>query len=145
MFQFKLQPVLNYRKQIEDRVMAEFAGIKRHRDAEVEVLERMKHKRTELIDHLNEMGKHRMRSADIAVYCSYISHMKDKEEMQVRRIAAIEREMEEKRTVLVDAVKNRKVIEIIKENKLQEHKVHILAQERKELDELAILRSSRGA
>jgi flagellar export protein FliJ len=94
MFQFRLQPVLDYRKQIEDCVMSEFAGIKRRLDAEVEVLKRMKDKRAELIDHLNEMGKHRMRSADISAYCSYIGHMKDKEEMQVRRIAAIESEME---------------------------------------------------
>jgi len=144
MFQFRLQPVLDYRKQIEDRVMSEFADIKRRLAEEVALLERMQHERAALLDHLLEMGKHRMRSADIAAYCAYIRHIKDKEAMQVQSIAAIESELSEKRTVLVDAVKNRKVIEIIKENKFQEHKLHMSAQERKELDELAILRSSRG-
>jgi len=59
-------------------------------------------------------------------------------------VCRVGEELEEKRAALVGAAGKRKILEIIKEKKLEEYKVSLNHREQKELDEAAILRSGRG-
>ena len=144
MFNFRLQPVLDYRKQVEETSLSELAGIKKRLDGEISLLKELQKKRQSLISRLKEIGKNKFHPEDVSVYLSYISHVKDQERYQEKVIAEVERELEAKRLELIEAMKQRKMLEIIREDRLKEYRSHINEKERKELDELGTLRFDKG-
>jgi flagellar FliJ protein len=143
MFNFRLQPVLDYRKQVEDKLLSEFAGIKKRLDIEKRRLEELRSKKKGLISRLEEMGEGQLRPADVSVYVSYINHTIEQEKNQEEVAVNLERELKAKRLNLIDAMKQRKMLEIIREKKLKEHRLCINEKETKVLDELGTLRYGR--
>jgi len=65
MFDFKLQPVLNFRKQSEEKLMLEFAETKRSVDCEKETLEKLRKEKADLISRLKKEEGNRTRAAEI--------------------------------------------------------------------------------
>jgi len=141
MFNFRLQPVLEYRKQVEERLMLEFADTKRRLDCEKETLEKRRREKADLIFRLEKMGESKLSAASVSSHLFYISRMKDVENHREELICQIEKELGEKRTELVNASKKKKILEILKEKKLKEYRVSLISREQKELDEAGILRS----
>ncbi|MDI6687256.1 MAG: flagellar export protein FliJ [Desulfobacterales bacterium] len=144
MFNFKLQLLLKHRKQVEEQLMLEFADRKRNLCSEKETVEKLRRERADLIFRLKKMGESKLKVADISIYLSYISCIKDEENHREDVICQIEKELEEKRTKLVDASKKRRVLEIIKEKKMEEYRLSLIAMEQKELDESWLLRFGRS-
>lgn len=142
MFDFRLQSVLNYKKQAEERLMLDFADTKRRMDCEKETLKKLKIKRVDRISRLKKMGERPMRASDASSYLSYINHMREEENSQEDIVCKVEKELEEKRIELIGASRNRRILEIIKEKKLKEYRLSLIAMEQKELDEAVILRVS---
>ena len=66
--------------------------------------------------------------------------MKDEENYREKIICQIEKELEEKRTKLVNASRKRRILEIIKEKKLKEYRSSLIIREQKEMDESGILK-----
>jgi len=144
MFHFRLQPVLDYRKLLEEKLMLECADIKKRLDEERETLARLRREVADLISQLKEKGNNRLSAADVSFYLSYINYMRGEGNRQEEIICRVGEELEEKRTELVDAAGKRRILEIIKEKKLEEYKAALNDREQKELDEAVILRSGRG-
>lgn len=144
MFHFRLQPVLEHRKLSEEKLMIEFADIKRRLDGERETLERLRREMADLISQLRKRGENRLRAADVSFYLSYINYMRGEGGRQEEIVCRVGNELEEKRAELADAAGKRRILEIMKEKKLEEYRVSLNYRERKELDEAAVLRSGRG-
>jgi flagellar FliJ protein len=144
MFNFRLQPVLKYRKQLEERLMLEFADRKRNLDYEKETLKKLRRERADLISRLKKMGESKLSAAHASIYLYYISHIKDEENHREEIICQIEEELEEKRTKLVNASRKRRILEIIKEKKLEEYRLSLISREQKELDESWLLKFGRS-
>ncbi|MBU8849543.1 MAG: flagellar export protein FliJ [Desulfobacterales bacterium] len=144
MFNFNLQPVLDYRKQLEEKLMLEFAEIKRLFNCEKETLKKLKKERAGLIFQLRKMGENRLSAADASNYLSYITRIKDDENHREKIICKIEKELKEKRSELVDASKKKRILEILKEKKLKEYRLSLISREQKELDESWLLRFDRS-
>lgn len=144
MFHFRLQPVLDYRKLLEEKLMLECADIKKRLDGERETLARLRREVTDLISQLKEKGSNRLSAADVSFYLSYINYMRGEGNRQEGVIARIGEELDEKRTELVDAAGKRRILEIIREKKREAYRVALNDREQKELDEAVILRSGRG-
>ena len=140
MFKFKLQALLDYRKGIEERHLVEFSDKVRRLEAEKGILEELKRERLALIGQLVKMQERRLSATDISLYHSYIHYIKDTQATQEGVISEAANEVENKREELLDAVKKRKVIEILKQKKLAEYQADIINRERKELDEVGIFR-----
>jgi flagellar protein FliJ len=140
MFDFRLQSVLNYKKQAEEKLMLGFAHTKAHLYREKEILKKLKTQRVDMISHLGNMGALPMPASDVSAYLSYIHYMRDEENRQQEIVCKVEKELEEERIKLIGASRNRRVLEIIKEKKLKEYKLSLIAREQKELDEAGILR-----
>lgn len=141
MFNFKLQSVLNYRKQVEERLMLELADTKRRLDCGKETLEKLRREIEDLIFRLKKMGESKLSSTGASIYLSYISRMKDEENHRKDIICQIGKELKEKRAELVNASKKKRIIEILKEKRLKEYRVSLISREQKELDETGILRA----
>ena len=144
MFHFRLQSVLDYRKMLEDKVMLEYAVVKKRLDDEKETLARLQNEVKDLVSQLRERGNRKLSATEVSFYLSYISHMRSEGGRQEEVVCRVGEELKEKRLRLVEAAGKRKIIEIIREKKLKEYKVALNDREQKELDETAILRSGRG-
>jgi flagellar FliJ protein len=144
MFNFRLQPVLKHRKLVEEQLMLEFADRKRNLYSEKETLKKLRRERADLISRLKKMGETKLSAADASIYLSYISHIKDEENHREEIICQIGKELEEKRIKLVDASRKRRILEIIKEKKLGEYRLSLIAREQKELDESWLLKFGRS-
>ncbi len=140
MFRFRLQPALNYRKQIEEQVMSEFADMKSRLEREKETLRSLKRRKADLISRLKKMGENKFRAADASIYFSYVDYIKCEERCQEEVICKGGEKLEEKRKELVDASKKRRILEIIKEKKLEEYMLSVSSREQKEMDEAGIVR-----
>lgn len=144
MFNFRLQSVLNYRKQLEGKITSEFADTKRRFDCEKEILKNLKKERLDLVSRLNGMAGTKLCAANISAYFLYINYIKHKEKYHEEAISRIAKELEEKRLALVDAIKKRKILEIVKEKKMEEYRIELISTERKELDELGTSKYARN-
>lgn len=144
MFYFKLQTLLDYKKQLEKKQTLEFATIKRCLDHEKEALKKVKQARTDLTAKLEKMGKGALCTADISVYLSYIHHMKEREDRQKEVVGKIEKELEAQRRKLINASRKRKIIETVRDKKLEEYRLDLICREQKELDEAGVLRTGKG-
>lgn len=140
MFDFRLQPVLKYKKLIEEKIMSEFADIKRLLDCEKEILKKLERGRMNLVLRFKKMGESRLSAGDVSVYLSYIKYIKDEENHREEIICKVEKELEEKRTELVGASRKRRILEIIREKMLKEYRLSLISREQKEMDEAGILR-----
>ncbi|TSA55490.1 MAG: flagellar export protein FliJ [Planctomycetaceae bacterium] len=145
MFNFKLQPVLDYRKQVEEKILSELAEIKRCLDCEVNKLKKIQEERRQEINDLEEMGNGRLLNPVDASLCSgrivYLACCGDR---QKAVIGAIEQEHETKRKELVEALKKRKIMDIIRGKKLKEYNSEISGKEEKTLDELGGIQYNKG-
>jgi len=141
MFDFKLQAVLNFKKLAEEKLMLEFADVKRRLSCEKETLKKLKNKSADLISRLKKMGERQMCAADASIYLSYINYMKGEETRQEEIVCTVEKELEEKRIELISASRKRRILEIIKEKKVKEYKLSLNMREQKDLDEAVILRA----
>ncbi len=141
MFDFRLQAVLNYRKQTEEKLMLEFADTKRRLSCGIEKLKKLRKEKTDLTFSLKKMGERRMSAADVSNYLFYINYIRDEENRQEEIVCKVEKELEEKRIELVGASRKRKILEIIKEKKLKEYRLSLITREQKQLDEAGIMRA----
>ncbi|OPL16143.1 MAG: hypothetical protein AVO38_08710 [delta proteobacterium ML8_D] len=136
MFNFRLQSVLDYIKQLEDKVISEFSDIKRQFDYTKEILKKLKKEKSDLISRLSGMENIKCCTANVSAYFLYINYIKNKEKYHEEIISKITMKLEEKRSELLDVIKKRKVLELIREKKLEEYRINLISKERKELDEL---------
>lgn len=143
MFKFKLQSILEYRLNVEEKIQGEFSNVKRYLEEQKDVLNALISEREELMDELRTMQRGTMRSDDIATLVAYVEAVREKEKVQMDVIEKAAENMEAKRMELVEAVKNRKVMENLKEKHAEEYRKNINETEQKNSDEMAVLKFGR--
>jgi flagellar protein FliJ len=143
MFIFKLQAVLDTKIIIEEQKLTEFSAKKNQLNEEQKVLNDIQQERILLVDQLRD-SQHLIRHLrDIELQISYIDVCSEKEKKQKKLIADVTDEVEEKRIALLEAMKERKVLENLKNRDMEEYKSSEIMQERITTDETAILRFRR--
>lgn len=143
MFKFKLQSILEYRLNVEEKIQGEFSDVKRYLEEQKAVLNTLISEREELMDELRIMQRGTMRSDDIATLVAYVEAVREKEKVQMDVIGKAAENVEAKRMELVEAVKNRKVMENLKEKHTEEYRKNINEIEQKNSDEMAVLKFGR--
>lgn len=143
MFVFKLQAVLDTKKILEERKLTEFSEKKNQLNEEKKVLNTIQQERILLVDQLRD-SQHLIRHMrDIELQITYIDVCKEKEKKQKKVIDGVTKEVEERRIALMEAMKERKVMENLKDRDMEEFKASEVMQERITTDETAILRFRR--
>ena len=143
MFIFKLQSILDYRKNIEEKILGEFSEKKRRLEAEEQRLNNLIMERLNLIDELRKMQSRSLHADEIASYISYIEQLRDYEEKQKKVITDVQEQVEAVRKELIEAVRKEKVMEKLKERHAEEYEGVMRAMEQKNTDEMAVLRFGR--
>jgi flagellar protein FliJ len=143
MYVFKLQSVLDYRKNIEEKIHNDFSEKKRELEAEKLNLKSLVKERVDLIDELRKIHGRTVHAGDIARYVAYVEKIRDREKKQKEIIERIKDELELKRSELLEAVKKRKVMEKLKERHTDEYDSNMNALEQKNSDEMSVLKFGR--
>lgn len=143
MFKFKLQSVLDYRLNIEEKMLNEFSELKRKLDEQKALLEALVSEREGRVADLRNMRSATIKADNIASILAYVEHLHEREKQQEEVIRQAGEAVEEKRKYLVEAVKNRKVMENLKDRHEQEYIKDFNETEQKNSDEMSVLKFGR--
>ncbi|MFO7569293.1 MAG: flagellar export protein FliJ [Smithellaceae bacterium] len=143
MFKFKLQSVLEYRQNVEEKILNDYSELRRRLETEKELLKKLIAEREGLTNELRQMKNTLLRAQDIASMVAYVEAIRKKQHEQENLIHEVKGLVEDKRKELVEAVKNRKVMENLKERQAEEYRKNTSDLEQKNSDEMAILKFGR--
>lgn len=135
---FKLEQVLNYRCEIERVRKQEFATAKQAFDS---ATDRLSSEEQQVEDLAREFC-HRQESLhsidELRMYADFFARKREDIKQQKDTVDHLNSVMSERRNHLLDAAKDKKVLESLKERRAQEHKVHLAQKEQEFLNEIAI-------
>jgi len=135
-FQFRLQQYLGVKEQIEEQKELEYAHALRKVEEEKAILIQMQTDRDDAIENMRHSLLKQISPIEIRRYNNTIERLKHQIIVQKERLAAAEVYAEEKREELVQAMKERKALEIVRENALEEYRIEQNLAEQKQVDEL---------
>jgi len=144
MFDFDLQVLLEARHASEERKQTALAQAVRELEVQNGLLEEIRNKRRRMIREYYALGGQAVESLRLILYSENIVLCRDRELGQLEQCRLADREVEDKRLALIEASKQRKMIEKLKEKKFTEYQQELNSRESKELDEAALLRYGGG-
>ncbi|GFE59484.1 flagellar export protein FliJ [Geobacter sp. AOG2] len=135
---FKLEQVLNYRCEIEKMRKQEFASAKREFEHADDRLRREK----ERVENVSEEFCHRQGELEsiqeMRMYADFFARKREDLRNQKDRLDQLGTIMNDRRDFLLDATKDKKVLESLKEQKTKEFKLMMDHKEQTFLDEISI-------
>ncbi|MBI3584291.1 MAG: flagellar export protein FliJ [Nitrospinae bacterium] len=145
MFRFRLESVLNYRRTIEENLLKELSELRRQLSLEEDRLKMMIFEKD---SHINDLGSLQkggvtLQIEDIKLYFSYLNGLELKIKNQGDIIKKCRERADKKLVEVIDAMKNRKILEVIKERGYREYTREINLKEQRLLDEIAVNRFTR--
>jgi len=140
MFGFDLQSLLDVRTALEEKRQLELAEAIRDLELQQEIFSGIKDRRRQLIREYYELEGKPVKSLGLVLYSENITLYRDMEITQQDKCRQAERKVDDSRLALIEASKQKKILEKYKEKKLVEYKQELSRKECKELDEAAILR-----
>jgi flagellar FliJ protein len=142
MFHFRLESVLNYRRTIEENLLKELSELRRQLSLEEDMLKEMIFEKDRHINELGSLqgGEITLKIEDIKLYFAYLNGLELKIKKQVDVIEKCQERANKKLAEVVDAMKNRKILEVIKERGYREYTREINLKEQRLLDEIAVNR-----
>lgn len=140
MFEFKFKAVLNYRRQLEEVCQQEFAQKKNTWINELQKLEELYELWKKYITEWRSIQKGTISVWALELYQKHMLTLKDEIENQAERVRQCVQAMEEQREKLLQAVKDKKVIEKLEEYHFTEYSRQQRKKETKFLDDIATQR-----
>ena len=137
MYQFNLEPLLNHRRYQEEILQKELAGLKKRLDAENGKLWALRQKKRQTVQQLQEKQSDGRPASEIKLYVDFVERLKKKMEAQRQKVLEAERNFNLKRQDLIAAMKQRKILDRLKEKGLQAYEQEQLKKERRMMDEVA--------
>lgn len=138
-YTFKLEALRKFREFEEERVQKEFSDAQRMRDeAAQKVAQRIAlQERTEREFALKQNGS---AASQAAMYRDYLQRLSEEIDILKQKLVVAEKNCEKKRQTLLEAMKNRKALDRLKEKGEQDYKEEQNRDEGKFIDEIAINR-----
>ncbi|MCD6262066.1 MAG: flagellar export protein FliJ [Deltaproteobacteria bacterium] len=140
MYKFKLQPVLDQREFVEENLKKELASCKALLKEENAKLNGYKASKARLMVELGHRKKKKATISEILLYVGFIEQVSRDIEKQKIRVSQVKSLFDEKLASLVEAMKDKKSIEKLKEKEMTSYKLKSLKKEQNFLDEVAIQR-----
>lgn len=136
-FNFEMQPILNFKEQVERQKELDFAKALKLVNAEKEKLNSFYNEKDYSLKKLkNEAGKENLDFAQFKFLNNYIEHLKISITRQKDVIMKAEIILEQKRLILTEAMKERKMLDKLKENKFENFLEEEKRAEQKVIDEI---------
>lgn len=135
---FQLQQVLNYRKEVEKVRKVEFAVAKREFESASELLERHEAENDRARVEYNNKQAALVTASELQMYADFFQRKTTDIQLQRVQVDTLDRQMTEKREGLLDAAKEKKALELLKEKQMLAFRREMAEKERAFLEELAV-------
>jgi flagellar FliJ protein len=140
---FKLQQVLNYRKEVEKVKTLEFAVAKQDLESAAERLKREEEHAEQVASELMRKQSDGIGANELLLYANFFDRKHKQITSQREEVEQLDRKMAEKREILLDAAKDKKVLETFKERKAVAEQKELSSRERTFLDEISVQKKGR--
>jgi flagellar FliJ protein len=139
-FKFQLAAVLKVAQLKKDRAEIAFAEAVEKLKREEEILKGYEEELKAAYEDYNLLTapNKNITAAELIMYSRYFARLKSQMERQRQKIAAAEKNRQEKLKILRDEMNHLKTIEKLKEKRRQEFMAAELAEEQKNLDEIGL-------
>lgn len=141
-FQFRLQQFLGVKEQIESQKELEYAKAIRTLEEEKQKLADFINRKDDAVENLRKSVAKKISPFEIRRYNNNIERLKHQIRVQEERVEAAKNFVEQKRQELVQAMKERKALEIVKDKQREEFLKEQDMAERKQVDELISFKHS---
>ncbi len=136
-FQFKLQRLLDFRKIREEQAQAEFAKATRVFLHEKEKLQQMQTVLTETLNGMKEEQAKQSSSIMLKMFQEYIDTTREGIRLQGAKVIAAGERRQKCLKAFEEASRRRKVVDNLRDKRLQQYQEEVLQEEQAFLDELA--------
>lgn len=136
-FQFKLQRLLDFRKIREEQAQAEFAKATRVFLHEKEKLQHMKTVLADTLDGLKAEQAKPSSSIMLKMFQEYIDTTREGIRLQGAKVIAAGERRQKSLKAFEEASRKRKVVDNLRDRRLQQYQEEVLQEEQAFLDELA--------
>ena len=140
---FKLEAVLTHRRYREDTARQRLADAVRKLEAERQILQGQEDLRTDYRRTLRWKQSHSGSIMEVQIYTRYLNRLDREIDRQRQVVRDLTKKKEGLRQELMMRLKERKVIERLKERQLAEAEQRVRIQEQKVLSDVAISRYQR--
>lgn len=144
-FNFKLQKLLDYRKIREEQAQADFAKATRVFLLEKEKLRRLEQTLAETFDLFKQEQGKPSSMMMLKMFQDYIDRTREGIRLQAVQVAAAADRRQRCLRIFEEASRRRKVVESLREKKLEQYNAELLQQEQAFLDDLAGQRYIRNS
>lgn len=137
MFVFRLQKALEHREEEEDRLKKEFLLKKNRLDQEKEILVEINELIDKTIHQFNSLRVGNLNPISLKNYETYLKKIKNDKNTQEGIVSEWRRVTEQAKDKFIEGRKEKKVLEKLKEKKLEIYKLEKIKEEQKFIDELS--------
>ncbi len=142
-FRFRLQTLLDQRLAHEEQLLAELGELQREEAREVEKLRVMQFRLADVCQQIQkEIADSNL--GEVSRLDDFANALRDDITIQELTIQAIHERVEAKRLELIEAMKERKVLEALRDKQQEEYIKAQMKAEQNEMDEMASVRYARG-
>jgi flagellar FliJ protein len=143
-FSFRLEPVLDYREIREDLAQRRLADAMREAARVEEVLAGLRQRRERLIEEMAMSQDGAVNLVQVQQCVDYLGYLLACIDRTRAELAEMVAHVEQRRRELVEATRDKKVLERVKERDFAEYVREAQALEQKFLDEVATIRHARS-
>ena len=143
-FNFKFQSILDLKIRLEDQKKSKYGEANEELKRQEDKLNVLYEERTYQFNLMREKGKAGLTPKELIVYNNYIERLKRSIEIQKVVVERAKKAVEKARLELVEAAKQRKMFETLKEKKLEEYWEDYYKKEQSQLDEIVSYKYNGG-
>jgi flagellar protein FliJ len=141
--QFEMQQVLNYRTELEKISKLDFASAKQDLDSATDLLEKEKTETNQIAEEFSGRQQHINSIFEMQLYADFFVRKREELKEQQLRIEALDRVLEDRRLDLMQATKEKKVLEQLKDKQKAAFRREIAHKEGLLLDEISTQKKGR--
>ena len=143
-FNFKFQSILDLKIRLEDQKKSKYGEANEELKRQKDKLNVLYEERDYQYELMREKGRTGVTPKDLIIYNNYMDRLKRSIEIQLVVVAQAKKNVEKARLELVEAAKQRKMFETLKEKKLEEYWEDYYKKEQAQLDEIVSYKYNGG-
>jgi len=142
-FAFKLETLLRYRVSIEEKERNTLTLLSYRLHSELSRLDGLHNKEKGAMSELAQARADAVDDPETQWYYPYLEKLRLEIERSKKQIAQVEKEIDAQKTVVLEAIRKKKVLDTMKSKKLKEFGTSVDKLEQKAVDEIMTNRSGR--
>ncbi len=139
-FRFSLQPLLNWKRSLEDQSQMRLAGLMARLKTQEEEIDRLNLKRLACEQNLKEKSEKGIRAGEYLLFKQFAEASRKELILQEDEKRKILREIDEERKTLLAVTKEKKTLERLQEKQFKEFLSHLEKAEQKRVEETTTLK-----